>query len=161
MNAKARRGLLIIAGVYLYILVAYSIFQLTTLVSAWDSPQPNWSDIAPRMLFTTLMVAICLFICARHIANGNEAIRWLGAAAMAGFGLIMIGLSMWLTTLEYHNATPEARAEMRAEDIRELPWRIGQGAFHIVVASTLTWPAVGEYLQYRRAKLAPGSVATS
>ena len=157
MNAKARRGLLIIAGVYLYVIIAYSILQLTWIVSAWESPQPDWADIAPRMLITTVIVVICLFICARHIGKGNEAIRWLGAAAMAAFGLVMIGLGIWLTTLEYPNATPEARAEMRADDIRELPWRIGEGALHILVASTLTWPAVGEYLQYRRAKLAPTS----
>jgi len=150
MNATERRGLYVVAGVVVYIVIGFVVFQVSTLVAAANAPRADWSDLVARLAVGTGILLVGLTLWGNALWAGQSAARWLGAIAVAGFGAVMIGLGIWMTTLDYPNAPPDERVTMQESDRRELPWRIGQGVVHMLVGAALFLPPVGSFLRYRR-----------
>src|SRR5262249_27652724 len=152
-----RVGFLIVAGVLAFlaaIVLVYSVISPLLVLAS----QPDADPARGAMLALMGAVVLLGFVgLGRAFWRGQPAARWTTVLRLVLIGAGLIGLAVWVTTLDYPNAqTPAIRAEMQADDRRQLPWRFAEGLAPILVGLLLLPPPVGRFLDQRRRSLADG-----
>src|SRR4051812_38400916 len=126
MNATERLGCMILSGVLLFfaaMIVVYAMILPT--LALYNDPDARWMRVALAPI-PGLGALLGMVPLVESLWKGREGARWLLFTSLFLLGAVLIGLAIWLTTLDYPNAeTPAARAEMQASDRRELPGRVG------------------------------------
>ncbi len=148
MTPRERTGRLIVLAVVAVLLGGCVVFFV------WDAVQMANAVTLRRaggLLRNVAFTGIGFTVLIAMVRRGNPAVRWVLPAATALFAAGIIGTAVWMTTLDYPNATtPEERAAMQKDDRDNLPVRILQGAFPLLVTLPLFLPHARDYLAYRR-----------
>jgi hypothetical protein len=150
MNGTQRTGLWIAGGVGALVVAAYTSFLVTAITFLVETNGPDTTEGLCTHGVSGLGVVLVLGFVATQFWRGNSFIRWASVGALVVLGVGLIGLSAWLTTLDYPNATPENRVVMQADDRDRLPWRIAQGVGIAALGAMLLLPPVGRFVEYRR-----------
>jgi hypothetical protein len=162
MNTTERLGFMIVTGVFLFMVVGIIIYTLVfPLLAIGNVQNGNWFH-GWRLPLRGVAVLMGFVVVGRAFWMGHERARWITCIVLVLMGAAVIGLACWMTTLDYPNAeNPAVRAEMQADDWRDLPWRVGQGIAPIVMGALLLLPPVGRFLSYRRKVQAVQDAATN
>ncbi len=150
MSRTERLGFVVIATVLIFMAAGILCTSVASLLALMNAPGAGWHE-ARVVLASGGGALLALVSVGRAVWSGQEAVRWISLVVLVVAGAGIIGSGVWMTTLDFPNATtPADRAEMQADAWRQLPWWVGYGTLSIVMGSLFLLPSVGHYLSYRR-----------
>jgi hypothetical protein len=153
MNSSQRTGLLIFAGVTVYMAL---LFIAGVTAGIWSVVlQPNLNTIG-RLCVMVGVTSVAVAYCVRGFRRGDSHLRWLLCFTLVvfGLGLIVVG-----RLAAEPLSDPVKQAQFEQTDWWIVPVSYAVGAASLLAASLLLLPQVGEYFRHRGGGDRPSTTA--